>query len=901
MLNHLADLLSDDILTASSEEYGVVLSYALYRGFTDLGARMTDTWLLFLNADFILADGSYRTLARLMKEGKRVIHSPSFRAIREDVMPVLESQVDPETSILAIRPREMVSLALRHKHITVKARTINQRLCHQWRMDQYYWFVDDETLIGYQWPVALVAIKPERVVTEPTLMWDYAFIPDASPNLPRHFISDSDDFFMLETQQRISGEEMIRFGGITPDNIAADLQKWTTKEQRECGRQLLVFHSGELPARLDEVAAESRNYMAEIVRRLDPPQPHIDHPLFSSWWNDARKLIGLGAEMASRPPTGSTKYEYHALGSTVSQMSPLMEEVSRDQGAAMLGVGFLPKDYFSTLNVTANVNIFSMEDNEVVFALFRENYPHPLAVSTKQVRANTRVYVDLDAIIEVENRNLVGLEIRIGPVRPGTLYINGPEGTVPPDRVPYLAIDDLGNVSDRLLREIERDVAPGALLLPTQSVRVDAPDLRRFTATLPRNANAARREDGSSLFRYKFVPQSTQSVLRFHVLANAYSRTANEVVLGVFRSERRTPIQYVCRSVPAGGSVLFELDFDIIARDEKPIEFDVRFGPVRPGEILLNGPEGRVLTEREISHMFIADLGDLGISGAPALTPAPRRAVSRRTLSSHSVNTFFCKATEKLVDSTMGSLFRFIVGRRPNVRRLHPFWLDNYTTIDHLNAARRGRGRIMWVGWAPSFFQSWLHDRIHPSMFDIEGFLASRVAGGQCDVCLCDLDMEEAVDFRILYEKIRPYVKSDGTILLRIVNTAKKQYKISDVPLFISMFPDIDESSIFFFGDERISNFREALLQISERYGNRPIFAKSMIALRVLGILPFVWFVNREAMQRNPEIYTPDWNSALLKFKVRRRDTLPVTATTPAHIVPALSAVAKPALLSAQT
>jgi len=25
----------------------------------------------------------------------------------------------------------------------------------------FYWYVDEETLVGYQWPVALVAIKPE--------------------------------------------------------------------------------------------------------------------------------------------------------------------------------------------------------------------------------------------------------------------------------------------------------------------------------------------------------------------------------------------------------------------------------------------------------------------------------------------------------------------------------------------------------------------------------------------------------------------------------------------------------------------------------------------------------------------------------------------------------------------
>ena len=68
----------DDLMSNLPGDYGVVLTKALYRGFLDLGARVTDTFLLFLNADFIIADGSYRRLGELMLAGHRVIHAPSF-------------------------------------------------------------------------------------------------------------------------------------------------------------------------------------------------------------------------------------------------------------------------------------------------------------------------------------------------------------------------------------------------------------------------------------------------------------------------------------------------------------------------------------------------------------------------------------------------------------------------------------------------------------------------------------------------------------------------------------------------------------------------------------------------------------------------------------------------------
>ena len=75
----------DDLMPCEPGEYGVVLTAALFRGFVDLGAKVTETFLLFLNADFIIADGSYRRLAELMREGKRLIQAASFRVVLEDV------------------------------------------------------------------------------------------------------------------------------------------------------------------------------------------------------------------------------------------------------------------------------------------------------------------------------------------------------------------------------------------------------------------------------------------------------------------------------------------------------------------------------------------------------------------------------------------------------------------------------------------------------------------------------------------------------------------------------------------------------------------------------------------------------------------------------------------------
>jgi hypothetical protein len=328
----------DDVLTDLATDYGITLTHALFRGFADLGARMTETYLLFLNSDFIVCDGGLGYLGRLMQEGKRVIHAPSFRVVAEDVLPQLEGLVDPTSCTLRLEPRRMVKLALAHKHPTVKARTVNQQLCHQSWMDQFYWYVDEDTLIGYQSPVALVAIKPERVVADPVLVWDFGFIPEAAPQAPRYFIGDSDQFFMIEPQSRATGREMIRIGWTSYAQVARDLSLWLTKEQRESGKQLLKFHAADLPNDIDTVIDEARAYMAEIDRRLSAtPAPHVDHPLIGRWFRETtarRRTVatpGPRREAAAKPLLDALQTIYrNTFGSPprVSRFHPLWADMS---------------------------------------------------------------------------------------------------------------------------------------------------------------------------------------------------------------------------------------------------------------------------------------------------------------------------------------------------------------------------------------------------------------------------------------------------------------------------------------------------------------------------------------------------------------------------------------------
>jgi hypothetical protein len=177
-------------------------------------------------------------------------------------------------------------------------------------------------------------------------VWDYGFIPEAAPTAAPHFIADSDNFFMLEPQKRATGEDMVRLGWIAVEDVSRNLSKWTTKEQRECGKQLLFIHARELPAHTDEVIAESRAYMAKVYDHLDPtPQPHIGHGWLGPWFEGAKgRMRGRRQERGTsiEPPvvpagppnhsthmTGARRFAIAALGHGYDMLFGRLPDVNR--------------------------------------------------------------------------------------------------------------------------------------------------------------------------------------------------------------------------------------------------------------------------------------------------------------------------------------------------------------------------------------------------------------------------------------------------------------------------------------------------------------------------------------------------------------------------------------------
>lgn len=322
----------DDVLSHPSY-YGYTITHALYRGFTDLGDAAKDMWCLFLNADFILADGSYRALTERMLAGERCILAPSYCTIEEDVRPALNESIAQGGGVLALPPRKMAELILDHRHYTIRAKTINWHMYRIDHVDQFYYAVDRHTLLGRQIPIAVVAFRPERVPAEPVAFWDYGVISEVIPSRKICVLGDSDDFLMMELRVRKGMANWLKLGWMEKDEIAKSLSRWSTRDQRICADFPLVLHSRDIPGRAAVGLAALDTYWADVKSRMTPePQSHHDHyiwtgtlDLHAKWLNSlsapnpAGEQTSRGSERPLIDLVGTTLRLFFGIGSAVGR------------------------------------------------------------------------------------------------------------------------------------------------------------------------------------------------------------------------------------------------------------------------------------------------------------------------------------------------------------------------------------------------------------------------------------------------------------------------------------------------------------------------------------------------------------------------------------------------------
>jgi len=327
----------DEFITRP-DAYGTALTYALFRGFEDLGEDMVNVHLVFLNSDFVLADGSLRTVATRILQGERLILAPSYCVFGDEVTPTLLARRDPDTWALPIRPRELAALTIRHRHNTIRAKTINQRAVSLEWIDQLYYLVDRHTMIGRQFPIAVISMRPEHVVTDMVTFWDYGIVSEVCPTTPRCVIADSDDFLMTELRGRDTARGQIRLGFPSAKQIASKLYRFITADPIELARHTLIVHSGELPAAIERAKVDLERFTNAVLAYLPAPMDYRHHYIWSYHYPTFQKLRAQYLASRGMPlPVDPDSLIEHPPIPSAEVLEAQFEETTRGMAADMEG------------------------------------------------------------------------------------------------------------------------------------------------------------------------------------------------------------------------------------------------------------------------------------------------------------------------------------------------------------------------------------------------------------------------------------------------------------------------------------------------------------------------------------------------------------------------------------
>lgn len=332
-------LLGLDDLVTRREKYGMALTFALHRAMADLGPAMTDHWFLFFNADFVLADGSLRNVLRRLRQGERILASPSYCTVKEDVIRHLRQRASADPTVLAIQPREMASLILQHRHNTIRGKTINQDRFHLLQADQFYWEVDQNTLIGHQMPVAVIGMRPERYLAEPNAYWDHGLMSELCPTADIKVLGDSDEFLMLELRNGDVASDQIVSGLPDPQDLGRRMIGWVTPYQASFAFRPLTLHASDCCQPAIDMARQQLDEYVRNVLSFAPQFPsHVDHPQWNYHWPDFIKArhnflsARLGSITETQPPPAATLpsdelwWHYDGAEKALARKTRLMHE-----------------------------------------------------------------------------------------------------------------------------------------------------------------------------------------------------------------------------------------------------------------------------------------------------------------------------------------------------------------------------------------------------------------------------------------------------------------------------------------------------------------------------------------------------------------------------------------------
>jgi hypothetical protein len=169
--------------------------------------------------------------------------------------------------------------------------------------------------------------------------------------------------------------------------------------------------------------------------------------------------------------------------------------------------------------------------------------------------------------------------------------------------------DPVGIIQDGWL--VGRDGPPPPPEVVWSETQVYQPYVK-FSAILAAGSDVPTRAEGASILGLPYKRHKNGNSLRVTVKFTAYSLQENEIVAALFMGQGSKSVQYSTQPVRAGSSASVMLTYDVDHLSDAPLNFEVRVGSRRPGELYINGDNTGAVTSDLKTSFTIEELWDPG-------------------------------------------------------------------------------------------------------------------------------------------------------------------------------------------------------------------------------------------------------------------------------------------------
>ncbi len=128
----------------------------------------------------------------------------------------------------------------------------------------------------------------------------------------------------------------------------------------------------------------------------------------------------------------------------------------------------------------------------------------------------------------------------------------------------------------------------------------------------PAGSDVPTRTEGASILGQSYKRHKNGDSLRVTVKFTAYSPQDNEIVAALFMGPGSESVHYSTQPVRAGSSASVAFTYDVDHLSDAQVNFEVRVGSRRPGELYINGDNTGPVTSDLKTSFTIEELWDPG-------------------------------------------------------------------------------------------------------------------------------------------------------------------------------------------------------------------------------------------------------------------------------------------------